>query len=308
MSKIIRIVPEQYDQLYQEFLQSLRRTRISDGKITYTKTFDTVSRKATVFFAEKAWLKMEALINGFDKEVAWHGIAYRDEDPTKDNYYITDILVYPQMVTGATVNTDQKEYEKWLMELDDETFNNLRMQGHSHVNMGVTPSAVDTQYYDDILDRLEDDMFYVFMIWNKKGQKTVKIYDFAKNVLFDTFDCEVKVVDGEYGLSKFVDDAKANVKDRVYTANRNTYTTPSYQTPKYTPSAATTKPATVTNPAPAAAATTSKPSTANTAATNTDKKSGKRKGKRKDKHHSGHSYYGNLYDGYGGYGDYSYGD
>lgn len=308
MSKIIRIAPDQYDQLYQEFLQSLRGTRISDGKITYTKTFDTVTRKATVFFSEKAWLKMEALINGFDKEVAWHGIAYRDEDPTKDNYYITDILVYPQMVTGATVNTDQKEYEKWLMELDDKTFNNLRMQGHSHVNMGVTPSAVDTQYYDDILDRLEDDMFYIFMIWNKKAQKTVKIYDFAKNVLFDTFDCEVKVVDGEYGLSKFVDEAKANVKDRVYTSNHNTYATSSYQTPKYTPPATTTKPAAAASPAPAVASSANKTNATKTAVTSSEKKLGRRKGKRKDKRNSGYSYCGNLYDGYGGYDDYGYCD
>lgn len=293
MSKIIKIAPDQYDQLYQEFLASLRQTRISDGKITYTKTFATVNRKATVYFSEKAWLKMEALINGFEKEVGWHGIAHRDEDPAKDNYYITDIIVFPQEVTGATVNPDQKAYEQWLMGLNDEEFNNLRMHGHSHVNMGVTPSGVDTNFYDGLLDQLDDGMFYIFMVWNKKGQKTIKVYDFAKNVLFDTYDCDVKVLEGDYGLTTFVEDAKAKVKDRVYTST--------YKTSTYTQPASVTKPATVTNPAPAA---TNTPSAVHTPSSKTERKTGKRKGKRKDKHYGGSSYYGNLYDMYEGYDGY----
>lgn len=128
------------------------------------------------------------------------------------------------------------------MSHEDDVFNNIRMQGHSHVNMGVTPSSVDTSLYDRLLDQLDDTMFYIFMIWNKKKDKTIKIYDLKKNVLFDTSDVTVEQLGGDedadfQNLSEdeqkavagflasyrgkkqseaFIKDAKEMVKDKVY--------------------------------------------------------------------------------------------
>lgn len=213
MSKMIKLTPECLAEIRKDFETSLQGAKVADGKISYTKTFGYINRKATVFFTEMAWMKMQTLIREFDKEVAWHGVAFRGEDDTKDEYYITDILVYPQEVTGATVNTDQEKYEMWLMMHDDDVFNNIRMQGHSHVNMGTSPSGVDTTHQEKILAQLEDDMFYIFMIWNKRGEKNIKIYDLAKNILFDGIDVSVKVQDdGE--LSAFLADAKKMVQDK----------------------------------------------------------------------------------------------
>lgn len=243
MSKLIKVTQEYLDEVRKDFEEVLTSGKFSDGKITFTKTVGTINRKAKVLFTPDAWRKMQALVSDFDKEVAWHGVAYRGEDDSKDEYYITDILVYPQEVTGATVNTDQEKYEMWLMSHDDDVFNNIRMQGHSHVNMPVTPSGVDTSLYDRILEQLDDEMFYIFMIWNKKKDKTVKIYDLKKNVLFDTADVTVETLpDSEdisdiYNLSEdevkavtgfltkyrekritdsFIKEAKDMVKDKVY--------------------------------------------------------------------------------------------
>lgn len=217
MSKNIKITDESLNEVRKAFEEALSTGKFSDGKITFTKTLGVVNRKATVYFTELAWLKMQTLIREFDKEVAWHGIAKRGEDTSKDEYYITDILVYPQEVTGATVNTDQEKYQMWLMSHDDEVFNNIRMQGHSHVNMGVTPSGVDTSLYDRILEQLDDDMFYIFMIWNKRKEKTIKIYDLAKNILFDTSDVTVEILDDGTGIEKFLKDAKDAVRDKPTT-------------------------------------------------------------------------------------------
>lgn len=225
MSKNIKITDESLNEVRKAFEEALSTGKFSDGKITFTKTLGIVNRKATVFFTELAWLKMQTLIREFDKEVAWHGIAKRGEDASKDEYYITDILVYPQEVTGATVSTDQEKYQMWLMNHDDEVFNNIRMQGHSHVNMGVTPSSVDTSLYDRILEQLDDDMFYIFMIWNKSKKKTIKIYDLAKNILFDTSDVTVEVLDDGTGIEKFLKDAKDAVKDKPTTPT-STYQSP----------------------------------------------------------------------------------
>lgn len=193
MAKLIKLTPEIIEEIKKEF-DAYVKDKISDGRISFQKTVNTVQRKATVYFTESAYRKFQALVKEFDKEVAWHGVAYRGKDASKDEYFITDILVYPQEVTGATVTTDQNKYQTWLMNHEDDVFNNIRMQGHSHVNMGVTPSGVDENLYESILAQLDDTMFYIFMIWNKKNDKTCKIYDLAKNILFDTTDCEIKII------------------------------------------------------------------------------------------------------------------
>ena len=205
MSKMITLPQEILNQYTQEFYETLRTGKFSDGKINFTKTLGTVDRKATVLFTEMAWQKMQTLIREFDKEVAWHGVAERCEE--KDTYLISDILVYPQEVTGSTVTTDQNEYEMWLMKQEDDVFNNIRMQGHSHVNMSTSPSSVDLNLYDGILSQLDSDMFYIFMIYNKRGEKTVKLYDLRENILFETADVTVAVK--EVGdLTGFLEEAK----------------------------------------------------------------------------------------------------
>ena len=279
MSKIIKISTQEFPSIYEEFLQALRSSRILDGRISFTKQFKDIDRKAKIHFSGEAWVKMTALINNFSDEVAWHATAYRDDDEDKDEYYIGDIFVYPQTVTGATVNTDQQGYEKWLMDLDDETFNNLRMQGHSHVNMGVTPSGVDNRLYDEILDRLDDDMFYIFMIWNKKGDKTIKVYDFKKNILFDTADCEIDIAGVDIGA--FISDARSKVSRRTYQTGgtynyyNSTYTAKS-STPSTTPAAKAGTNTTNSSTSPTVVASNSEKDTQKS-----DKKIGKRKGKRK---------------------------
>lgn len=216
MSKMIKLTPEYIEQCKQEFANALTIGKFSDGRVTFTKTLGAIDRKAKVYFTEIAWLKMKVLVNDFDKEVAWHGVAHRgDED--KDEYFVTDILVYPQEVTGTTVTTDQEKYQTWLFEHDDDVFNNIRFQGHSHVNMGVSPSAVDTSLYERLLDQLDDDMFYIFMIVNKKNDKHIKIYDMRKNVLFETTDVTVEVLDGGIQMEKFIAEAKEMVKNKPYT-------------------------------------------------------------------------------------------
>lgn len=214
MSKLIKMTPEYMAEVRRDFEEALSSEKFADGKINFTKTFSSIERKATIFFTELAWLKMQTLVREFDKEVAWHGIAKRGEDETKDEYYITDILVYPQEVTGATVNTDQEKYQTWLFDHEDDVFNNIRMQGHSHVNMSTSPSGVDTSLYERILEQLDDDMFYIFMIWNKRKEKTIKIHDLSKNVLFDTSDVTVEILDDGTGVEKFLKNAKEMVKDK----------------------------------------------------------------------------------------------
>ena len=189
MSRPIKMTQAYMDECRQDFEKALQLTKLADGKLTFTKTFSIADRKAVLYFTANAWAKMTALIRDFDKEVAWHGVASRGEDESKDEYIISDIVVYPQTVSGATVEMDTEEYAKWLMDnADDERFENIHMQGHSHVNMVPNPSSVDLNHQEEILNMLGDDDFYIFMIWNKSLSNNIKIYDLKKNVLFEDKD------------------------------------------------------------------------------------------------------------------------
>lgn len=216
MAREIRITEQSMTALRDAFLKVLANAKLADGKIKFEHEFGTVDRKATIRFSEAAWCKMQMLISSFDSEIGWDGVVKRGEG---DTYIVSDILVCPQTVTGATVQTNQSEYAQWIGSFvdDDEIFPHLRFQGHSHVNMGVTPSGTDTSGWETLLSQLGDDDFYLFMIFNKKGEMTVRLYDYAKNIRFDTADCTVEVEDGQYGLSTFLADAKTKVKPGIHT-------------------------------------------------------------------------------------------
>ena len=87
MSKIIKITSENIAEIRQAFEEALKGVKLSDGKISFTKTFGNIQRKANLYFTELAYLKMLTLVREFDKEVAWHGIAKRCEDE-EDAYII----------------------------------------------------------------------------------------------------------------------------------------------------------------------------------------------------------------------------
>ena len=218
MSKPIKMTEQYMAECRADFEKALQLTKLADGKLSFTKVFTCGDRKATVVFTAGAWAKMALLVKEFDKEVAWHGVAHRATDEAVDEYIIEDIVVYPQEVSGTTVEMDTEKYAEWLMQnADDERFNNIHMQGHSHVNMPTSPSSVDLNHQEEILNMLGDDDFYIFMIWNKSFVSTNKIYDLKKNVLFEDKDITVKLEGEHEGLAEFLKTAKDMVKQKSYT-------------------------------------------------------------------------------------------
>lgn len=231
------------DEEINEFLKSAQATLVEeclslkkrkfqsdqDKEITFKIKMNEPKneQRATLLFSASTWAKMYALINTYATEVEWHGTVER---VNKNTFCVKDILVFPHSVTGATVTSDQKEYEEWLDTLDNETFNKLRFHGHSHVNMGVTPSGVDMGYRKNVLNNFgtpteKTDHFYIFLIGNKKGETSGEIYDLQNNVLYGTSDIDIKVDlgNGEF-LNTFLENAKPLVKEHKF----NEYTKPIY--------------------------------------------------------------------------------
>lgn len=217
MSKMIKMTPAMLAECKSEFEAAAAGAKISDGKLTFIKTFAADDRKATVFFTADAWAKMVILLDRFSKEIAWHGVASRVGADGSNQYLISDILVYPQEVGYTTVEMDTEAYAKWIVEHDgDDRFDNIHMQGHSHVNMPTSPSSVDLAHQAEILAQLSDDGFYIFMIYNKRFERNIKIYDMRDNALFDDAEVVVKMYGAEESFDEFLASAKELVRDKSY--------------------------------------------------------------------------------------------
>ena len=196
---------------------------------------NNVTQKAEVHFSAQAYYKMFALVDECDKEIAWDGTVYRDTE-SPHIFYVTDIIVYPQMVSGATVDTDDIPYLEWLNGLDDETFNHRRFNGHSHVNMGVTPSGTDTTYREQSILNIKD--FYIFGIFNKKHEFNFQIYDVENNIIYDSQDVMFYIPEPDYS-----DWAKQMMKEKV-TVKVYTSQTPVAKTNPHAATGNTGKPTT----------------------------------------------------------------
>ena len=158
-------------------------------KLTDNKT--KPESNAIINFSPMAWLKMRTMINNSKDECAWHGIIEENEDRTVFN--VVDILVYPQRISGMFVEDDDPLYEVWHQGLNTYNYNHLRMQGHSHVNAAATPSGRDDATYENVIQALSNNSFYIFMIANKQNNMWFNIYDLKNNRIWEQTDIDVTI-------------------------------------------------------------------------------------------------------------------
>lgn len=78
MSKPIKLTDELLQKIQEEFVEKVKSMKMFDGKLKYEREFkwdDSDNDRATVYLSSVAFAKMNALIQQFDSEVAWHGVV-----------------------------------------------------------------------------------------------------------------------------------------------------------------------------------------------------------------------------------------
>lgn len=167
----------------------------------------------TIYITTEAYVKLRKLVDDTTTEIGWYGTVTKM--PGIDSVFvIDDILVYPQVVTGATCVQDDDKVFEFELSLSTDQVNRKRFHGHSHVNMGVTPSGVDEQFYQDILTQVDD--YFIVMITNKSGNYYTRFYDMQNNILYTSIPVRVMLDDG-IALEHWYDDAtQDNLKEHSY--------------------------------------------------------------------------------------------
>lgn len=193
MARPIFLTNEHKVSILRSVFQQLKNARVTgqsikvEKKLTYTE-----ERTCSVCYTKEAWFKTIMLLEHQAKEVGWYGVVYRDEDD-ETMFRVKDIIIYPQKVTGATVEAVTDKYEAWMQGLDDETYNHRRAFIHSHVYMGTSPSGKDEQVWSDKLTQIPNDEFFIFQIMNKRGEIYSRVVDFANNIIYENNDVQTLV-------------------------------------------------------------------------------------------------------------------
>lgn len=167
-----------------------------------------------VYITAEAYVKLRKLVDDTTTEIGWYGTVTKMPG-FESVFVIDDILVYPQTVTGATCVQDDDRVFEFELNLSTDQVNRKRFHGHSHVNMGVTPSSVDEQFYQDILTQVDD--YFIVMITNKSGAYYTRFYDMQNNILYTGIPVQV-MLDNGIALEHWYDDAtQNNIKEHTYT-------------------------------------------------------------------------------------------
>ena len=158
-----------------------------------------------VYITSDAYVKMRHLVDKTSTEIGWFGTVTKAPN-LEETYVIDDILVYPQTVTGATCEQDEDRMFEFELSLTTDQVNRKRFQGHSHVNMGVTPSGVDENFYTDLLTQVND--YFIILVTNKRNEYHVRFYDKANNLMYKDVPIHLLLNNGDEVNNWYTEEAK----------------------------------------------------------------------------------------------------
>lgn len=134
-----------------------------------------------LYYLPMIWNQIQYIIEASPKEVGWWGLVEKMED----DYIVTALYVPQQEVTGTETDISADTMAALAMEIikSDKDPSKLYYWGHSHVNMGVSPSGQDET---QVREYLETCPVFIRGIYNKRGESKVDIYDVEQNVCFES--------------------------------------------------------------------------------------------------------------------------
>jgi len=166
-----------------------------------------------VLISRLAYNKMWHYVDIADKEISWLGTVVEDEN----DFLIEDVFLLKQEVdhTATEITLDGlAEFGQEILSKPNgiEIYENIRFWGHSHVNMGTSPSPQDEEQMEVL--RESEHPFFIRGILNKSGRMEFSIFLYSAGI---------KIVDAEWAISEPIDELiraeiETEFKDKVVEA------------------------------------------------------------------------------------------
>lgn len=189
------------------------------------KTIKLINENAyNVFILPQARTKMELYCALCEKEIGWLGFVKRYED---NSFLIEDVVLLKQEVHATTTEIDPTALLDFWGQTPVERQPDIKLWGHSHVNMAPNPSGQD----DNQMSYFRDgNPWFIRLITNKKGDINITIYDYANG--YEIHSEELYTYDpNRLELKKAImEEMKEKVTEKTYTPAKlpakNTFTSP----------------------------------------------------------------------------------
>lgn len=192
----------------------------------FETTVSYVRAMPTTYFSLEAMEKMRIIVDACPEEVSWLGTV----DAVEGDFMVTDIFLLEQEVGPAHTEMSTSGLEKLTLQLlqlpnGAELVNKLKFWGHSHVNMGTTPSSTDRETVD-LWEKNGHD-FMIRAIVNKSPRMQLSVFDFKLSLCFNDSPWEVLAEENPELQKSVLDEMKEKVKPPE-TSYGGGYTNPSY--------------------------------------------------------------------------------
>ena len=191
--------------------------------------------KTVKFLNERAWdvyilpdarAKMEMYCELCEKEIGWLGFVKKLEGI---GFMITDVMLLKQEVHATTTEIDPQALLEFWGQTPPEKQSEIKVWGHSHVNMSPSPSGQDDSQMDYFKDGND---WFIRLITNKKGDMNITIYDYANGI--EIHDDTLYTYNPKRAELRTAIEAeiKEKVKEKTYTSAKS-YSAPTYSGSKY---------------------------------------------------------------------------
>lgn len=136
-----------------------------------------------VYIERDALNKMFLYVDGCSDEIGWLCTATREGRTIT----IHDAYLFEQEVHATTTEITPEGLTNFAMALMEdpngvEIWNNMKVWGHSHVNMAVMPSGQDDSQMNTFKDGGHD--WFIRIIANKKGDLKVDMYEYSSGLIY----------------------------------------------------------------------------------------------------------------------------
>lgn len=160
--------------------------------------------------------KMTVIVDIAKKEVGWLGTA---RQLRTGDFIIDDVYLFDQEVSWSECEMTTEGLEAVAMELlsqegDDTLYNNLRVWGHSHANMGTSPSAQDDTQMALFKDNGCD--WFIRIIANKTGRLEITVFMYRNNLVINDAEWRIAIPAIEDIRSQIETEFAAKVRDKPY--------------------------------------------------------------------------------------------
>lgn len=161
-----------------------------------------------LLFKPEVLVKMETYVQGSSSdEIGWLGIV---DDLGSHKYLCSQVYAPLQEVHGATTEITAEGLVDLAERLVPSQVESLRLWGHSHVNMGVSPSSQDREQMSLFISNGMPWFFRI--ICNKKGDMGVTFFDYENGYYITACPWDVY---NPVDTSEIVAEAETEMKENV---------------------------------------------------------------------------------------------